>query len=697
MTNISLLDKEKCAIVILETITPMQNIYISSFIDLDYKLTTPFTELNDIIKHIKDTHVDWCLLSLDHLINVNLLDLFDNLFKSSKNQSLLISIISKENENLNTILSLFEIGLFSNFIKPSSLDDFEEQLKKILEQVDLLKGNYTLVCSNFIRELLKNNKMFKELLQFEKSVLEFFPGSSRCLIHLAEAECLNKNFSSAVKTIAQAKFIDPESEKLSNIIYDKYLKNLKEISNNANQNILGIENCIIIDPDSDVQFYVCETLKKLGVNEYQSIMDGEDAYKYLSKNKEPDLIIMEWKIPKLSGVALVQRIRKLGFNRCFIVIISSLVKATEHPLLQELGIEAVIEKPFDGAKLSKELIGVTQRARKPLEQGPLERKIRILLASKKFNDAKKSLMEYMQRPQISKVSKLQMQAEFEYGTGNYGVASNHALSVLKSTGGSVLLFSLLGKCFIKLKDFKTALKCFEKAHELSPTNMDRILTLVDLKQESGKVAEAKSLLDDAKKIDPTNTEVIETDYRIAIKNSENQKASQILKNLNSLTGVIGLINNDAVARIRSGNFEDGIKLYKNALESLTEDLNDYKGLITYNLALAHARNKDLKSALETLNSIEIKSNTKIYKKFKSFKVKVKMASLSGGQIDSLDNFNENKETEEAQSSKSSSDDNDEKKGTSIYENILNDIEKKSEVKKGSRCCYKIYNRVDKNL
>jgi DNA-binding response OmpR family regulator len=638
MTNISLLDKEKCTIVVLETITPMQNIYVSSFIDLDFKFITPFSDLNDIIKHIKDNHVDWCILSLDHLVNINLLDLFEALFKSSKNESILLSITSKENEKINIILSLFEIGLFSNFIKPSSLEDFEEQLRKLLEQVDLLKGNYTLVCSNFIRELLKNNKMFKELLLFEKSVLEFFLGSSRCLINLAEAECLNKNFSSAIKTIAQAKFIDPESEKISDVIYEKYLKDLKDISNNSSQNILGIENCIIIDPDSDVQFYVSETLKKLGVNEYHSLVDGEEAYKYLSKNKEPDLIIMEWKIPKISGVALVQRIRKLGFNRCFIVIISSLVKTTEHSLLQELGIEAVIEKPFDGTKLSKELIGVTQRARKPLEQGPLERKIRILLASKKFNDAKKLLMEYMKRPQISKFSKLQMQAEFEYGTGNYGAASNHALSVLKSTGGSVLLFSLLGKCFIKLKDFKTALKCFEKAHELSPTNMDRILTLVDLKQDSGNTVEAKSLLDEAKKIDPTSNEVIEMDYRIAIKNSENQKASQILKNLNSLTGVIGLINNDAVARIRSGNFEDGIKLYKNALESLTEDLNEYKGLITYNLALAHARNKDLKNALETLNSIEIKSNTKIYKKFKIFKVKVKMASLSGGRVLPISDF-----------------------------------------------------------
>ena len=71
-----------------------------------------------------------------------------------------------------------------------------------------------------------------------------------------------------------------------------------------------------------------------------------------------------------------------------------------------------------------------------------------------------------------------------------------------------------------------------------------------------------------------------------------------------------------------------------------------------------------------------------------------MAALSGGKIDSLDNISGNKKTEKIQSSKNSSN---EKKGTSIYENILNDIEKESEVKKGSRCCYKIYNRVDKNL
>jgi len=87
MTNISLLDKEKCTIVVLETITPMQNIYVSSFIDLDFKFITPFSDLNDIIKHIKDNHVDWCILSLDHLVNINLLDLFEALFKSSKNES----------------------------------------------------------------------------------------------------------------------------------------------------------------------------------------------------------------------------------------------------------------------------------------------------------------------------------------------------------------------------------------------------------------------------------------------------------------------------------------------------------------------------------------------------------------------------------------------------------------------------------
>ncbi|APJ03855.1 response regulator [Silvanigrella aquatica] len=696
MTNISLLDKEKCVIVILETISPIQQMYMSAFINIDYKLVSPFSDLNELINYIRESHVDWCILSLEHLVNTNLIDFLNNLYRSSKNQLLTISIINKENDNINLLLSLFEQGLFSNFLKPISMEDFEKQLQDLLESVNILKGNYTLVSSNFIRNILKQNKMYKDLLQFEKSILDFFPGSPRCLINLAEAECLNKDFSSATKTIAQAKFIDPESESQCNIIYEKYLKHLNEVSKEENKNILGIQNCMIIDPDSDVQYYVSETLKRLGVIDCQKITDGDSALEYLTKNKEPDLIIMEWKIPKISGVALVQRIRKLGFNQCFIVIISSLVKVTEHPLLQEVGVDTIIEKPFDGEKLSKELIGVTQRDRKPLEQRSLERKIRLLLSSKKVDEAKKLLDEYLSRSQISKYSKFQMQAEYEYETENYGAASKLALNVLKSVGGSVLLFSLLGKCFLKLKDFKSAMKCFEKAHELSPTNMDRILTLVDLKQESGNVAEAGILLESAKKIDSTSTEVIEMDYRIAIKNSDTEKASNILKNLNSLTGVIGLINNDAVSKILAGKFEEGIDLYKNALNSLSDDLNEYKELITYNLALAYVRNKDLQKSLEILDSLKLNPNARVYKKVKSIRTKIKYALLNKGQLENLENLFENKEGVENKNTSNVSNENDETAGMTIYENILNEIERKSEIKKGSRCCYKIYNRVENN-
>ena len=682
-TNISLLDKEKCTVAILETVLPVQEMFVDSFVELGFKCLFPFSDLEDFIKQVQVESYDWCIFNLEHLDNINMPEFINNLYKVSINKSILVSVIHKKFEDENLLLSLFEQGCFSNFDKPYSMEIFEDKIIHVLNLVELYKGNYTFVAAEFIRTLLKKKNLNKSLLQFEKSLLDIFPGSSRCLLNLAEAQCLNNNYELANKTIAQAEFIDPTIQKLTAELVENYfVKNQIEIPK-KNINIIGIQNCVIIDPDTDVQYYVSETIQKLGVTECKILSDGDEAIQYFTKNPEPNLIIMEWKLPNINGVALVQRIRKLSFNQCFIIIISSLVKESEFPLLQEVGIDSVIEKPFDGTKLSKELIRIAQRARKPLEQGPLERKIRILLASHQINEASELLKEYLNRQLISKDSKLQMQAEFEYEIRNYESACNNALNALKISKGSVLLFSLLGKCFLQLKDYKNATSCFERAHKLSPPNVDRILTLVDLKQEAGNEAEAAALLDTAKNVDSTRTDVVEMETRMAIQNADIQKATKLLKTLDSLTGVVGMINNDAVAKIRGNNFEEGVKLYKQALECLPIESNETREFITYNLGLAYVRNNELEKALEILNSIKIELKTKIYPKFDSLRTRVKYALMHGTPLVLKEPVKQIKPKRNTAYSEQ-------------YGNAFENIEQELEFKKGTRSCYKIFNRMEES-
>jgi tetratricopeptide (TPR) repeat protein len=273
-----------------------------------------------------------------------------------------------------------------------------------------------------------------------------------------------------------------------------------------------------------------------------------------------------------------------------------------------------------------------------------------------------------------------MQAEFEYETNNFVASSNHALMSLKLNGGSVLLFSLLGKCFLKLKNYKNATRCFEKAHELSPTNIDRILTLVDLKDEAGQSSEAIDLMEDAKKVDATRPDVVETQVRMALKNNDTEAATDLFKTLNSLTGVVGMINNDAVSKIHSGKFEDGVKLYQEAIKSLPKEAVELRESVTYNLALAYARSENLAKCLEVLNTLTVEKEAKIFEKYNSFKTRVKHSVMHSNPLE----LNKNKEEENLISVPNSDD----------YTDTFEEIEKKNDIKKGSRCCFKIYVRIE---
>ena len=171
--------------------------------------------------------------------------------------------------------------------------------------------------------------------------------------------------------------------------------------------------------------------------------------------------------------------------------------------------------------------------------------------------------------------------------------------------------------------------------------------------------------------------------RIAIQNNDQDLAKQLFKTLNSLTGVVGMINNDAVAKIRAGQFDLGVKLYQQALSSLPLDSTETREFITYNLALAYARQGDTKKCLEILDSIQIDPKGKIAEKYKAFKIRVKHAVMHNTPL----------ELKSAESKEPSVNDKETpvQQLSSTYENI----EKQMEFKPGSRCCFKIYFRIEK--
>jgi DNA-binding response OmpR family regulator len=94
-----------------------------------------------------------------------------------------------------------------------------------------------------------------------------------------------------------------------------------------------------------------------------SATDGEDALAKLDANLNGyDVIIVDQKMPHLSGVELVQRIRERGITSK-IMVLSAHLSAEVREAYGRMNVQIVMEKPFNVADLRSvvsELAGLEQ-------------------------------------------------------------------------------------------------------------------------------------------------------------------------------------------------------------------------------------------------------------------------------------------------------------------------------------------------
>ncbi len=85
--------------------------------------------------------------------------------------------------------------------------------------------------------------------------------------------------------------------------------------------------------------------------EVSSANDGDDALAKLEGNQNGyDVIIVDQKMPHLSGVELVQRIRERGITGK-IVVLSAHLSPQVREAYQQMGVLMVMDKPFNVAEL----------------------------------------------------------------------------------------------------------------------------------------------------------------------------------------------------------------------------------------------------------------------------------------------------------------------------------------------------------
>lgn len=131
------------------------------------------------------------------------------------------------------------------------------------------------------------------------------------------------------------------------------------------------EKVLIVDDDPDILDVLNLTLSEQYVVIQAS--DGEEGLK-LARTKSPDLVILDYKMPKLSGLEVCQQLKKdILLQHMPVIILTGKSETSDKVAGINSGADDYIVKPFEPQELLARIRMILRRAQRDLEANPLTR------------------------------------------------------------------------------------------------------------------------------------------------------------------------------------------------------------------------------------------------------------------------------------------------------------------------------------
>ena len=502
--------------------------------------------------------------------------------------------------------ALFHFGLLSFIYKPFTRNSLVQSVADLVKEIKADDNDLALVAAQYLKKvLIKPTEMEAESeLNLCKSLLELHPGNGRVLFDLAVSYHRNKNYLQAIVTMTQVAVIDPSLEEKAGEYVRRWQKaygNSDANSAASSVNALGIKSAMIVDGDGSANGGMIQVLKAFGCPAVKSFSDGESAWADIVLNGAPDVILMEWKISKVSGPQFVQRVRNLNSSHTIVIVVSSLIDQAGAALVKEIGVSAVVAKPFSRKDLSSALVWSLKQDRMPTDLSDMERKFRVLLRSNSRMEASELKSRFVADRNIPQWRRNQMDAEWALYNNDYKTAKALILEAIKYSQPSFFNLGLLGKALIKNNELIPALNVLKKAHELSPLNIERICEISQTEASLGKVEDALGWVDIALTIDADSSVASTTMKSLAAADQSNLSVSDLMTRLSSTESVIAYLNNRGAVLSKTGSYSEAFIHYTQALQAGGDRVDPFiRGAVHYNYALTLARATRLQEAADNL-------------------------------------------------------------------------------------------------
>lgn len=127
---------------------------------------------------------------------------------------------------------------------------------------------------------------------------------------------------------------------------------------------LSLQGCsILVVDDIEMNCMVLEgMLLDYGADNVLSLNSGEQAISHIKKNMQTRLVLMDMRMPGMSGVVATEKIRAMGFQGSIIAVTASASEQDRQACITS-GMNGFISKPVDMLELENVLFGILKKNR----------------------------------------------------------------------------------------------------------------------------------------------------------------------------------------------------------------------------------------------------------------------------------------------------------------------------------------------
>ncbi len=130
-------------------------------------------------------------------------------------------------------------------------------------------------------------------------------------------------------------------------------------------------NILVVEDEDAIREMLVMVLEQAGFN-VLAVANAEEAQHSLADNSSPDLILLDWMLPGISGVELTKRLKQDDLFKSIPVILLT-ARGEEEDKVRgfELGADDYVTKPFSPKELNARIKAVLRRTGKNIEDAVL--------------------------------------------------------------------------------------------------------------------------------------------------------------------------------------------------------------------------------------------------------------------------------------------------------------------------------------